>query len=237
MNREHHRWFAHDLGRDLDLLRFGHSGWPMIVFPTSMGSFFEYEERGMVGALNDKIDAGALQLVCVQTVDGESFYARHRHPRARIERYLAWERYLVNDVVNLVKHVSGSETMGVTGCSFGAYHAFVMALRHPDVFTSCLAMGGRFDISGLLDGYDDLDAYLLNPVACLPGLTDEWFLSRIRRNKWVLVTGEHDICRGDMAHASSLLGARQIPHSLHVWGNGSLHDWPEWLKMARAYVP
>jgi esterase/lipase superfamily enzyme len=237
VNREHHRWFAQDLGRDLDLLRFGHSGWPMIVFPTSMGSFFEYEERGMVGALADKIDGGGLQLFCVQTLDGESFYGRDRHPRARIERYLAWERYLVTDVVNLVKHVSGSGTIGVTGCSFGAYHAFVMALRHPDVFTSCIPMGGRFDISGFLDGYDDLDAYLLNPVAFLPGLADEWFLSRIRRNKWVLVTGEHDICRGDMEHAAHLLGTRQIPHALHVWGHGSLHDWPEWIKMARAYVP
>jgi len=28
-----------------------------------------------------------------------------------------------------------------------------------------------------------------------------------------------------------------VPHSLHVWQNGSVHDWPEWIKMARAYLP
>ena len=112
-----------------------------------------------------------------------------------------------------------------------------MALRHPDVFTSCIAMGGAFDISRSLDGYADLDAYLLNPTQFLAGLTDPWFLDRIRRNKWVLVTGEHDICRRDMEQAAGLLAAQQIPHSLHVWGHGSYHDWPEWIKMARVYIP
>ena len=68
---------------------FGHGGRPMIVFPTSMGAFFEYEDRGMVGALAGKLEHGALQLFCVSTVDAETFYARHRPPRARIERYLA----------------------------------------------------------------------------------------------------------------------------------------------------
>src|SRR5262245_37734671 len=114
----------------MDLLRFGHGGWPMVVFPTSMGAFFEYEDRGMVHAVSDKINAGLLQLYCVTTVDGESFYSKTTHPRARIDRYLAWERYLIRDAVAFIKEVSGSGTMGVTGCSFGAYHSFVMALRH-----------------------------------------------------------------------------------------------------------
>jgi esterase/lipase superfamily enzyme len=237
MRREHHRWHANDLGRDMDVIEYGHAGWPMIVFPTSRGSVFEYEDRGMVHALADKLEWGALRLFAVGTVDAESFYANDRHPRARIDRYLAWERYLLTDVVDLVKQVSGFSTMGLTGCSFGAYHAFTMALRHPDVFTSCIPMGGRFDISSLLDGYSDLDAYLLNPARFLPGLSDDWFLSRIRQNKWVLVTGERDNCRADMEHAAWLLAMKNVPRTLHVWGNGSVHDWPEWMKMARAYVP
>ena len=209
----------------------------MIVFPTSLGSMHEYEDRGMVHAVADKIEAGQLQLVCVSSIDDQTFYARDRHPRARIDRYLAYERYLLDEVAPFGKAISGGQTMGLTGCSFGAYHAFTMALRHPDVFTSCIPMGGAFDISRFLDGYVDLDSYLLSPTEFLPRLTDEWFLSRIRRNKWVLVTGERDICRGATEHAAAILAARHIPHSLHVWGHGSEHDWPEWVKMARAYVP
>jgi esterase/lipase superfamily enzyme len=221
----------------MELLVFGHAGRPMIVFPTSMGAFFEYEDRGMVGALADKLEHGALQLICVSTVDTESFYSRDRPPRARIDRYLAYEYYLLEDVLPFVRQISGSPTAGVTGCSFGAYHAFTMALRHPDCFTSCISMGGAFDIGKFLHGYHDLDAYLLCPPQFLPRLEDRWFLDRYRQNKWVLVTGEHDICRADTEHAASLLSAKGIPHSLHVWGHGSEHDWPEWRRMASVYLP
>jgi esterase/lipase superfamily enzyme len=202
-----------------------------------MGAFFEYEDRGMVGALADKLEGGALQLICVSTVDAESFYAKHLHPRARLGRYLQYERYLTEEVVPFVRHASGYATAGVTGCSFGAYHALTMALRHPDLFTECITMGGAFGIDSFLGGYYDQDVYLLSPPHFLPGLADPWHLDRYRRNKWVLVTGEHDICRGETEHAAGLLGAKGIPHSLHVWGYGSSHDWPEWRKMAAAYVP
>lgn len=221
----------------MELLVFGHGGWPTVVFPTSMGSFFEYEERGMVHALAPKIEAGHLQLFCVTTVDAETFYAKHAHPRQRIDRYLAWERYLIEDVVPFVRRRNGAPVMGVTGCSFGAYHALTLALRHPDVFTSCVTIGGAFSVRRFLDGYHDTDAHLLSAPDFLPQLDDPWFLDRIKGNKWVLVTGEHDICRGDTEHLAALLGAKGVPHSLHVWGFGSIHDWPEWVKMAAAYVP
>ena len=236
MQRDYHTWFSHLLGRKMELLVFGHAGAPLFVFPTSMGAFFEYEDRGMVAALSDKLDAGALRLFCVQTLDRDSFYAE-RHPRERIDRYLQWERSLLTELVPFAKQATGYETFGATGCSFGAYHAFTMALRHPDVFTSCVTMGGAFDLTRFLDGYYDQDAYLLCPPHFLPNLTDAWFLDRYRHNKWVLVTGEADICRAATEQAAALLSAKQIPHSLHVWGNGSHHDWPEWVKMARAYLP
>lgn len=237
MRREYHRWLSNSLGRDMELLEFGHAGRPVIVFPTSMGAFFEYEDRGMVEAVRDKIDAGALHLFCVTTVDQESFYAKMLSPQDRIRRYLQWEQYLIHEAVPFIRQRNGSETMGVTGCSFGAYHAMTMALRHPDVFTSCITMGGAFDVMRFLHGYFDQDAYLLSPPHFLPGLTDPWFLDRCRQNKWVLVTGENDICRADTEHAAQLLQEKGIPTSLHVWGHGSHHDWPEWVKMARVYVP
>jgi esterase/lipase superfamily enzyme len=236
MHRAYHSWISSALNRQMEMLVFGHGGMPVFVFPTSMGSFFEYEDRGMVAALGDKIDAGGLRLFCVQTVDSESFYA-DRPPRDRLVRYLQWERCLLDEMVPFARHVSEHGTFGATGCSFGAYHALTMALRHPDVFTSCITMGGAFDLTRFLDGYYDQDAYLLSPPHFLPGLTDPWYLEKYRRNKWVLVTGEADICRASTEQAAGLLAAKSIPHSLHVWGHGSHHDWPEWTKMAAAYIP
>jgi len=237
MRREYQRWFSGRLGRDMELVVFGHAGRPVVVFPTSMGAFFEYEDRGMVAALADKLDAGSVQLFCVSTLDKETFYAEMVSPRDRIDRYLAYEQYLLHEMMPFITQQNGSPTAGVTGCSFGAYHAMVMALRHPDLFTSCITMGGAFDIMRFLQGYFDEDAYLLSPPHFLPNLTDPWFLERCRRNKWVLVTGEKDICRPDTEHAARLLSYKDIPHSLHVWGDGSEHDWPEWVKMAAAYIP
>jgi esterase/lipase superfamily enzyme len=237
MTRDHHRWYSNALGRDMDLLVFGHAGPPVIVFPSSMGAFFEYEDRGMVGALQHKLERGSLQLYCVSSVDSESWYATAKHPRQRIDRHLQYEAYILGDVVPLIRQRSGGHGIGVTGCSFGAYHAMAMALRHPHTFTSCVTMSGRFDIAQFLDGYGDLDAYLLNPPAFLPNLTEPYYLDQIRRNKFVLATGEWDICRKANEDFSALLGAKGIPHSLHVWGFGSKHDWPDWQPMASSYLP
>ena len=91
--------------------------------------------------------------------------------------------------------------------------------------------GRGFTIARFLDGYHDLDAYRSGrPTSCRGSTTIGSGGSR--QNKWVLVTGEHGIRRRDMEQAAAMLGGLGIPHSLHVWGHGSEHDWPEWRKMA-----
>jgi esterase/lipase superfamily enzyme len=220
----------------MELLVFGHGGTPYLVFPSSMGSFFEYEDTGMVGALADKLRQGGLQLVCVASVDRESWYNKAAHPRQRVERALAYEQYLLNDVVPFIRHRNPNNAIGVTGCSFGAYQALTLALRHPNVVASCVAMSGAFRIQQFLDGYYDQDCYFLCPPDFLPGLDDPWYLDRYRRHKWLLTTGEHDICLRDNERMSNLLTAKGIPNSLHVW-QGMWHEWSWWQKMAQAYLP
>ena len=63
------------LGRDMELLVFGNAGLPLLVFPTSMGRFFQWEDFGMVDALRDKIEAGFVQLFCVDSVDERSEFS------------------------------------------------------------------------------------------------------------------------------------------------------------------
>lgn len=74
MNREYHRWYSPALNRDMELLIFGHAGARVLVFPTSMGRFFEWEDRHMISALREHINNGWLQLFCVDSVDSESWY-------------------------------------------------------------------------------------------------------------------------------------------------------------------
>ena len=219
----------------MELLVFGRAGTPYVVFPTSMGTFHEYEDNGMIGALAGKLADGHLQLFSVSSVDSESWYNRHAHPRHRVERARQYEDYLINEVVPLIQQRNDAP-LGVTGCSFGALHALLVALRRPDLFRQSVVMGGAFDIRRFLDGYYDEDCYFMNPVDFVPNLHDAWLLDRMRANKWVFATGDRDICLDDTRRMAELLNSKGVPVHLHVW-NDSEHDWPQWREMAKAYLP
>ena len=183
MKREYHKWSLPALGRDMELLVFGHAGPPALVFPTSCGRFFEFEDRGMVNAVHDKLEHGHLQLFCVDSVDSESWYNRSVSPRWRIARHMQYEQYLMQEVLPFLRQQNQSSQLAAVGCSFGGYHALNIALRHPDVFTAMLSMSGAFDTSSFLSGYYDDDCYFNIPMHYLPNINDPWYLDRYRRNK------------------------------------------------------
>ena len=80
MRRDYHNWYSHRLGRQMELLSYGQRGFPVLVFPTSRGRFFEYENSGMIHALAQKIEWGHIQVFCVDSIDSESWYNRCIHP-------------------------------------------------------------------------------------------------------------------------------------------------------------
>ena len=80
MNREYFKEYSSELQRDMEVLIFGHSGTPLLVFLMSMGRFFEYEDRGMTSVLSRAVDAGELQIFCPDSVDTESWYNKGIHP-------------------------------------------------------------------------------------------------------------------------------------------------------------
>lgn len=236
MKREWHKWFSPQLGRDMELLVFGHAGIPTIVFPTSCGRFYEFEDNGMVQAVQQKIERGELQLVCVDSIDKESWYNRSIGPRWRVARHIQYENYVMNEVIPLIRSLGNQGQISVMGASFGGYHAVNIALRHPDVFRASLAMGAAFDLSDFLDGYYDDECYFNIPPHYLPNLNDAWYLDRYRHNTYVLATGEHDICRSETEHMAELMRAKGIAIRLDVWGDGSSHAWSEWIKMVQVYL-
>src|SRR5271169_2363129 len=152
MNREYNKQYSQELGCDMESLVFGHAGQPVLVFPTSMGRFFQYEDSGMIRALAGKLEAGAIQLFCVDSVDSEFL------------PYLKWK--------------NRAPQIAVTGCSFGGYHALNFSLRHPDAVSSCVTMSGSFDVKSFLDGYYDDNVYFNNPPDYMSNLSDDRLLSR-----------------------------------------------------------
>jgi esterase/lipase superfamily enzyme len=232
MRRDYHNWYSNRLDRHMELLAYGHAGTPLLVFPTSRGRFFEYENAGMIHVLAAKIEAGQLQVFCVDSIDGESWYNRSLHPHDRVRRHISYEDYILFEVVPLMKGRSGAQQISTTGCSLGAYHALNFAMRHPDVANVCVTMSGSFDMKPFMDGYYDNDFYFNNPIDYLPNMSDPWFLDRYRQMRLILAVGDWDICLGENYRMAEILGRRGIPHWLDVWSGGERHDWPLWQRMA-----
>jgi esterase/lipase superfamily enzyme len=236
MKREYHKWFSPSLGRDMELLLFGHAGYPAVVFPTSCGRFYEFEDRQMVSTLQDKLEHGHLQLYCIDSVDGESWYNRDVPPRWRIARQVQYGNYIINEVVPLIRQLNQYSGLGTIGTSFGGYHAMNIALRHPDVFTGMLSMSGAFDPSNFLRGYYDDDCYFNIPMHYLPNISDSWYLDRYRRNTYILATGVHDQCWNENERMAQIFRNKNIPCRLDVWGDNTGHDWPWWQRMLQTYL-
>src|SRR5271166_3238964 len=140
MQRSYESWYSSALGRKMEFLWFGWSGYPVLAFPTSMGRFFQYEDTGLVGALASKIEAGYLQLVCADSVDAESWYDEFIPPELRGVRHEQYDAYLAQELVPYVRERSRFAQMGTFGCSFGAYHAANFAGRHPEVVSKAVCL-------------------------------------------------------------------------------------------------
>ena len=235
MRRDYIKWYSPSLHRDMELLAYGERGFPLAVFPTSGGRFWEYEERGMIHTLHPKIEQGELQVFAVDTVDRETFYNQWAHPADRLHRVNAYDAYFAREFAPFVRDRTSWPRMGTTGCSLGGYHAINLALRHPDIVTYAVSMAGGFDIpKRFLNGYYDENAYFHSPLDYVPGMTDAWFLDRFRRNYYVLATGQGDPLLDQSLKLADVFRAKGIPHLLDVW-EGFGHDWPWWQQMAAKF--
>jgi esterase/lipase superfamily enzyme len=237
MKREHHHWFSPILQKEMELLSFGSGGIPVIVFPTSTGRFYEYEDRGMVSAVGDIINRQGVRLYCVDSVDSESWYNQNAHPRSRVLRHNQYEQYILKEVIPFVHEANPTGKLFVTGCSFGGFHAVNLALKHPEVVDNCISLSGSFDITSLMQGYRDQDSYYNNPIEYLPNLTDEHYLNLYRTKVgFILATGEWDFCLDANLKLSRLLDAKRVKHWLDVWGDHTRHDWPWWQMMIKKFL-
>lgn len=235
LRREYLRWHSASLGRAMEILLYGHAGRPVIVFPTSMGRFFEFEDRGMVEELTPSIQSGRIQLVCVDSVDRESWYNQTVPPPARVARHLRYERYILDEVLPLARsRHDGDGRVIVIGCSLGAFHAGLLTFRHPEIVSDLVGLSGAYDNSTFLHGYSDTDTYLTNPLAFLPDLGGPQ-LAALSRLRTVVVSGSDDPHIGQARRLADILVSKNVPTILDVWP-GWLHDWPYWREMIRKYL-
>ncbi len=235
MNRQYHEWWSPSLGRTMELLEFGHAGATVVAFPTSGGRFFEWENRGMVEAIRPMIERGWYRLICLDSVDRESWYARWKHPGGRVSRQVEYDNYVYHEVLPFIDSTTDNRYVVAAGASFGAYHALSFGMRHPERVQRIVAMSGLVDIKMFADGYSSEELYWLNPTDFIPHETDPEKLDRLRRQELIFAVGNGDRLVHQNRELSGKLWGKGIGNALREW-DGFAHDWPVWHQMINLYI-
>jgi len=242
MKREYHKWFSPVLQRDMELLIFGHAGRAVLFFPTRTARFYDYENWGIIDAMRPQVDNGEIQLYCVDSIDAESFYNSAIDPFTRIQRHLQYEKYMLNEVIPLMRLKNNSGYLETAGCSMGAYHAINFAMKYPWIFRKAVGISGRYDLTqtpgdfkDLLDGFNDESVYFNMPSQYMPNLTDTDLLAALRNLEIIIAIGETDPFMTGNKEFSELLWDRGIPNQFYIWGSNA-HRPKYWRKMTPLYI-
>ena len=209
MNREATELWSAALGAAGTVIRYGHWGRPVLVFPSERGRAWDFENNGMIGAVQDLIDAGRVKLYCVDSYDAAS-WSNHEIPlEERARRHGRYESWIVGDVVPWIYQDTGGHADVITlGCSLGAFHAANFALKRADLFPLAMCFSGNYDPASW-NGWGERgnEAYFNNPldyVGHLSGDHLDWLRGQVSlllvcgQGQWEDTTGragEHPAVR------------------------------------------
>jgi esterase/lipase superfamily enzyme len=239
MRRDYFGWHTHRLPCPARVMRWGHWGTPVLLFPTAGGDFEEPERHGLIGAFAGLIDAGRIKVYTVDSVAGQHWVSRQHSPEYCSRVQNLFDAYVYEEVVPLIRNDCGASDIEIVtaGASYGAFYAVASPCRHPDAFRAAIGMSGTYDLAGHLQGRWNDDFYYSSPLHFLPGLGECRLLDALRRRFVLLATGsgrwESPAESWRMADA---LGAKGIPNRVDDWGPAVDHDWPAWLAMLPQYL-
>lgn len=238
MKREFRTVASETWGRPMEMLVYGESGKPMMVFPSQEGRFFDYENFGMIDVLSPWIEKGAIQVYCVDSLDRESWFSQS-DPEKRIARSNDYHKAITQDVVPHIL-ADGHENSGIIahGCSFGAFHTANFFLRHPEIFDLGIALSGCYDIGFTMGGFTSEDLYFNNPIMYSAGMNDPKLVKKFQQNLLVVCSGQGawEEWIGEASAMCGNLNENGIPVLLDLWGYDVNHDWPWWKKMVAYFL-
>lgn len=179
MKEQYFQEYAHQLGRSMEFMVYGHAGKPVLAFPSQNGRFFDFYNNGMVGCVAHLIDQGRIQIFACDSIDAESWSDENgdgRHRALMQERYFHYiSDELAPRILEINQHDSGVRASGIltTGCSLGGTHALNTMLRNPYTFDATVALSGLYDAKYFFGGYFDDLVYLNSPVDYIQGMPND----------------------------------------------------------------
>lgn len=231
--------------RRLGLVRHGHWGRPVLVFPSEGGRAEDFAERGMLEPVQWLLDAGRVSFFCVDSLDSLTWSDGSLSLEERARRHGAYHAWLEQVAVPWVfDQLGGRHDLITLGASMGAYHAVHFAFQRADLAPLAIGLSGNYDVGQWHAwGERGQEAYFANPtdyVAHLHGEHLDWLRSRL---SVLLVCGEgqwetHPTgALPSTLRFGELLRDKGITHQLDVWGGDSAHDWPWWQRQMGHHLP
>jgi len=239
MQQQHWTWNTDRLPEPARVVRWGHFGTPVLLFPTAGGDYEEVERFHLVGAVAELIDAGRIKVYSVDSVAGKHWVQGTEPPEYCSRVQNLFDAYVYHEVVPLIRNDCRSADLEIiaAGASIGAFNAAATVCRHPDAFRLAIAMSGTFDLSKYLNGRMNLDFYYASPLHYLPSLEEGQQLARLRQRLILLPTGQGQWeDTGESWRLASVLGRKGIPNRVDLWGREWDHNWETWRAMLPKYL-
>ena len=64
LKEDYHKWYSPTLSKDIEMLVFGHAGYPVVLFPTTMGRFYECKDFKLIESARWFLEQGLIQIYC-----------------------------------------------------------------------------------------------------------------------------------------------------------------------------
>ena len=232
------RWHSDRIGQATTLVRWGHWGQPVLLFPTAGGDAEEAERMHMIGVLGPLIEGGRIKVYSCDSLAGRALA-----DKAGTEAYRCWllnrfHEYVAAEVVPAIRADCASEDIEVVaaGASIGAFNAVAAQCRYPHLFRAAIGMSGTYDLEGLLGFRGDENYYFASPLAFLPGLEGP-LLERLRQRFVLMPFGQGRWENpGESWRMADVLGAKGVPNRVDPWGPDYDHDWVTWREMLPRYL-
>jgi esterase/lipase superfamily enzyme len=235
------RWHSERVHKDVTLVRWGHFGQPVLMFPTAGGDAEEIERWQMIDALRPLLDGGRIKLYSCDSVAGMALVQGEGSPRHRMWLQNQFHQLVRHEILPAIRTDCRSDVeVWAAGSSFGAFHAVAAVCRFPDVFSRALALSGTYDLRRFFRGAQahdwSVDFWVSSPLHFVPTLAGR-HLDVLRTRFILMPSGEgraEDI--GESFAMARVLGNQGIPNRVDNWGPEWPHDWVTWRKMLPQYL-
>jgi esterase/lipase superfamily enzyme len=146
MQKQAWTWTTPRLPQAARMVRWGHFGAPVLIFPTAGGDFEEIERFQLVAALGGLIDGGRIKVYSIDAVAARAWLAATTSVQECASLEKSYDTFLYEEVLQRIRVDCKDDHLEpiLAGASLGAATAVITLCRHPDSFRAAIGLSGVY---------------------------------------------------------------------------------------------